>query len=172
VYTVRRVVGQYTAKGAVNNVKNDSTRSLLVKDSGAIVGTAVAVALGRQWNGTSWNGFSSEGSIPCPADFGPLLERWGFRVILDTVRHEDGDVAVWSRVPTHDQGHVQVFFKNRWFSHYVQRHLTPWYSNEGSKPSFYRYFVDAEGVKVLPFETLKQGLVSVHQDGREGAMIL
>lgn len=170
VYVVRRSIGHFAAKYAMNNVndndndkttrtkrmttatdphssRNDESRQIdgtpSPSSSGSLVAKAVSMALGKNVLSTKNQSSSADFDveIPKPAHFGAILERNGFLPIPSTARHESGDVAVWSSVPGHEEGHVQVFFRGRWYSGSIQRHLVPWHNKEASVPSFYRYFM-------------------------------
>jgi hypothetical protein len=106
------------------------------KKSGKYVYTAIMSALAI-WTPSSvptvWP------RAPPPAQFGPRLEELGFQLTSKSVQREDGDVAVWSSVPDHDHGHVQVYFDGTWYSDFRQEKLSPWRRLRGSSVAIYRY---------------------------------
>jgi hypothetical protein len=68
-----------------------------------------------------------------------VFKSMGSIMTSKAVQREDGDVAVWSSVPDHDHGHVQVYFDGTWYSDFRQEKLSPWQHLQGSSVSIYRY---------------------------------
>jgi hypothetical protein len=70
---------------------------------------------------------------------GPILEQLGFRNI--STPSQNGDITVYSCVPAHKYGHIQVLYEGKWFSDFAQKSDMPWLvGKKGSVPTFYRYF--------------------------------
>jgi hypothetical protein len=76
---------------------------------------------------------------PQPAQFGAVLEQYGFQLVATSALREDGDVAVWSSVDHHEHGHVQVYFEGAWYSDFKQNERSPWRHLRGSSVTIYRY---------------------------------
>jgi outer membrane protein assembly factor BamB len=75
-----------------------------------------------------------------PAQLGPLLIQAGFKVIQSKGDRENGDVAIWSKHPSHPRGHIQIFNEGKWYADYAQDKLNPWKRKQGSEVTFYRYY--------------------------------
>lgn len=65
------------------------------------------------------------------------LLRLGFEEIPKATRN--GDIAVFSCVKGHSNGHIQMLYQKKWYSDYAQKSWAPWKDLSGSKVKYYRY---------------------------------
>lgn len=77
-------------------------------------------------------------------DYGPLLERNGFRIIAVTEPERftaaKGDIVVFQPAPSGNQaGHIQGFDGKRWISDFVQNGFWPGPVYRKEKPSYAVY---------------------------------
>ena len=80
-------------------------------------------------------GIDTTGRPVSARDYGPHLERWGFRRI-ETANYVAGDIVVMQAPPGSVHGHIQMHNGSQWVSDFRQSGFWPGSSYRNHKPSF------------------------------------